>query len=244
MGRIFIACETSKLGTEGIWEIKFETKQVHGNISMPISFKIEEWNVNIRWSLHGHPIDDEHCDDRYVLSGGLMLEGCLHIGWKKSVNPLHYGRLCMGLVWLSFDQALQVFDHIQPWVSRSSWKFRQVVMFALGLDPWQFAITGKIPQHHDGSVYIGMSSLDTGRMEMLKGTFLTPLGFALKGLPGEDTSHCPFGDLKYSTNGFFYTRHRSPCYTPSFSIGRSYCGCLQEILPFKRHGRVGMPDMG
>ena len=32
IGRIFIACEASKLGIEGIWEIKFLTKQLHGSI--------------------------------------------------------------------------------------------------------------------------------------------------------------------------------------------------------------------
>ena len=64
----------------------------------------------------------------------------------------------------------------QPWTSS---KFHQAVMFALDLDQWQFAITGKIPQHRDGSVGVDMSSLDTGRMEMFKGTFLTPSGFAL-----------------------------------------------------------------
>ena len=49
------------------------------------------------------------------------------------------------------------------WVSRSSSKFRQAVMFALDLnDKWQFEIPGKVPQHHDGSVSVGMSSLDTG----------------------------------------------------------------------------------
>ena len=60
----------------GIWEIKFQTKQVHGSIWMQRSFKVEEWNVSIRWSLLGHPIDNEHGDDSYVLSGGLMLEEC------------------------------------------------------------------------------------------------------------------------------------------------------------------------
>ena len=65
------------------------------------------------------------------------------------------------------------------WVSRSSSKFHQVVIFALDLDRWQFSITGKVPQHLDGSVCVGMSSLDTGMLEMLKGTFLTPSGFAL-----------------------------------------------------------------
>ena len=132
-----------------------------------------------------------------------------------------------------------------PWVSRTSSKFRQVVMLALELDQWQFAITGKVPPHHDGSVYVGMSSLDAGRMEMLRGTFLLPLGFALKGLPGEDTSYCPFRDIKYSTNGCsFYTHHRSPYYTPSLSIGRTYCGCLEEILPFKRHGQSEFTGYG
>ena len=32
IGRICIACESSKLGIEGISEIKFQTKQVHGSI--------------------------------------------------------------------------------------------------------------------------------------------------------------------------------------------------------------------
>ena len=36
------------------------------------------------------------------------------------------------------------------WMSRTSSKFRQAVMFALDLDQWQFAITGKVPQHPDG----------------------------------------------------------------------------------------------
>ena len=57
------------------------------------------------------------------------------------------------------------------WVSRTSSKFRQAVMFALDLDQWQFAITGKVSQHHDGSVCVGMSSLDTDRMKMPKRTF-------------------------------------------------------------------------
>ena len=57
------------------------------------------------------------------------------------------------------------------WVSRSSSKFHRAVMFALDLDQWRFAITGKVPQRDDGSVY------DTGRLKMLKGTFLTPSRF-------------------------------------------------------------------
>ena len=36
------------------------------------------------------------------------------------------------------------------WMSRTSSKFRQAVMFALDLDQWQFAITGTVPQHHGG----------------------------------------------------------------------------------------------
>ena len=39
---------------------------------MQRSFKVEELNV----SLLGQPIDYKHDDDSYVLSGGLMLEGC------------------------------------------------------------------------------------------------------------------------------------------------------------------------
>ena len=72
----------------------------------------------------------------------------------------------------------------------------------------------------------------------LKGRSFTPSGFALYGLPGEDTSHCPFGDIIDSTNGSsFHTRYWSPYYTPSLTFGRTYYGCLEEILTVKRHGR-------
>ena len=61
------------------------------------------------------------------------------------------------------------------WVSRTSSKFRQAVMCALDLDQRQFVITGKVPQHHDGSFSVGISSLNTGRMERLKGAFFDAL---------------------------------------------------------------------
>ena len=61
-------------------------------------------------------------------------------------------------------------------VSRTSSKFRQAVIFALDLDQWQFAIRGKVPQLYDGGVSVGMSSLGTGRMEKVKGTFFDALG--------------------------------------------------------------------
>ena len=115
IGRIFIACEASKFGTERISEIKFQTRQAHGSIQLRRSFKVEEWNVSIRWSLLGQPIDYEHGDDSYVLSGGLMLEGCHSTsGEPHSINP--HGTITdggVGIVWLSFDEALQVFDHIE-----------------------------------------------------------------------------------------------------------------------------------
>ena len=62
------------------------------------------------------------------------------------------------------------------WVSRTSSKFRQAFMFAMDPDQWQFAIAGYVSQHHDGSVPVGMSSLDTGRVEMLIGAFRRPQG--------------------------------------------------------------------
>ena len=61
------------------------------------------------------------------------------------------------------------------WVWRTSLKFRQAVMIALDLDQWQFAIMGKEPQYHDGSVSVGISSLDRGRMERFNGTFFDAL---------------------------------------------------------------------
>ena len=63
---------------------------------------------------------------------------------------------------------------IKVWHSLS-FEDRQAVIFALDFDQWQFAITGKVPQHYGGSVAVGMSSLDTGRMEILKGTFFDPI---------------------------------------------------------------------
>ena len=63
------------------------------------------------------------------------------------------------------------------WVWRTSLKFHQAVMIALYLDQWQFTIMGRQPQYHDGSVSADISSLDTGRMERLKGTFFGALGF-------------------------------------------------------------------
>ena len=64
-------------------------------------------------------------------------------------------------------------------LSRTSLKFRQAVMNSLDLDQWQFAIMGKEPHYHCGSVFVGISSLDTGRMERLKGTFFDALRVAL-----------------------------------------------------------------
>ena len=65
-------------------------------------------------------------------------------------------------------------------------KFRQAAMIALDLDQWQFAIMGKEPQYHDGSVSEGISSLDRGRMERFNGTFfdalrVRPIGPTMRG---------------------------------------------------------------
>ena len=54
------------------------------------------------------------------------------------------------------------------WVSRTWLKFHQAVVIDLDLGQWQFAIMGKEPKYHDGSVSVGISSLDTARMERLK----------------------------------------------------------------------------
>ena len=84
--------------------------QVSGQASswqhlMQKSFKVEEWNVSIRWSFLGQPIDCEHGDGSYVLSGGLMLGGCPSTsGERQSVNPPHYGWWgwhCLIIVWWS-----------------------------------------------------------------------------------------------------------------------------------------------
>ena len=172
-----IACDASKLGIGEIWEIKFQTKQVHGSIQCRDLIKFEEWKVSIRLSLLGQPIDYEHDDDSCVLSGGLMLDGCHSTsGEPQSANPPHYGRWCWDcliIVWwsttrfrsdsnqnffLANPKLPQLLGAAGPWYSQcAAWledlvKFRQAFMFALDLDQWKFAITGKVPQHHDGGV--------------------------------------------------------------------------------------------
>ena len=72
------------------------------------------------------------------------------------------------------------------WLSRTSLKFHQVVMIALDLDHWQFAIMGKEPHYHDVSLSVRISSLDRGRMERLEGTFfdaprVRPIGPTMRG---------------------------------------------------------------
>ena len=85
---------------------------------MQRSFQVEEWNVSIRWSLLGHPIDYEHGDDIYVLNGGLMLEGCHSHPVNLNAQIRHITDDSVSIVWSSFD-ALQVFDHIP--IRTSAW---------------------------------------------------------------------------------------------------------------------------
>ena len=71
-------------------------------------------------------------------------------------------------------------------MSRTSLKYRQAVMIALDLDQWQFTIMGKEPQYHDGSVSVGITSLDRGRMERFNGAFfdalrVRPIGPTMRG---------------------------------------------------------------
>ena len=59
------------------------------------SFNVEELNVSFRWTLVGQPKDYKHGDDSYVLSSGLMLDGCHSTsGEPQSANPPHHGRWC------------------------------------------------------------------------------------------------------------------------------------------------------
>ena len=112
-------------------------------------------------------------------------------------------------IWLSFDEVLQVFNLLlgQSKIPTASRRSRSFV----------FAVCG------------------------VHGTIVHEHGWPCSGWLlrcGEDTSYCPSGDIRESTNGCsFYTRRRSPYYTPLLSIGRTYRGCLEEILPVKRHGR-------
>ena len=231
---------------------------------MQRSFNGEEWNANIRINLIGQPIDYEHGDDSYVLSGGLMLEGCHSTSGEPESVIRHITDDGVGIVWLPFDAALQVFDQIQIRISawpchprlprcspqqflgilsvRRAWPHRAwtwLVLQWVVVNVWHSLSVEDLfkipPSVHDcpGSRpmvvckygkettipwwkllrrHILISLLDTGKMERLKGTLFDALGVRLiKGLPGEDASYCPFGDIKDSTNGCsFHTRHRSP----------------------------------
>ena len=96
----------------------------------------------------------------------LARDGDFNIDWLIDQPVVNRSGSLVFAVWACIEDLVEI-------------QFHQSVMFALDLDQWQLTITGKVPQHHDGSVSgVGMSSLDTGRMEMLKGTFLTPSGFA------------------------------------------------------------------
>ena len=111
-------------------------------------------------------------------------------------------------------------------------------MIALDLDQRLFAITGKVPQHDDGSFSVGIS-LNTSRVETLEGAFFDAQSSPYRAyLARTPRSYCPFGGIKDSTNGCsFHIHHRSPNYRPSSSFGRTYRGYLEEILPVKRNGR-------
>ena len=259
-----IACDASKLGIGEIWEIKFQTKQVHGSIQCRDLIKFEEWKVSIRLSLLGQPIDYEHDDDSCVLSGGLMLDGCHSTsGEPQSANPPHYGRWCWDcliIVWwsttrfrsdsnqnffLANPKLPQLLGAAGPWYSQcAAWledlvKFRQAFMFALDLDQWKFAITGKVPQHHDGGVSVGMLaavlSLDTGRMETLKGTFFN----ALRVRPIGSTWHrgCLVLSLRGHQRFDQWLQLSYPPPTSRLHAIVEHRGCLAAILPAKRYER-------
>ena len=55
----------------------------------------------------------------YVLSGGLMLEGCHSHPVNLKAYIRHITDDSIGVVWLSFNEALQVFDYIQ--IRTSAW---------------------------------------------------------------------------------------------------------------------------
>ena len=186
---------------------------------MQMSFKFEEWNVCIRWSLGKQPIDYEYGDDSFILSGGLMLEGSHSHPVNLKAYIRHFTDDSIGIVRLSFDEALQVFDHIQirtsawpiqnshgfsaqqvlgirivrrAWLHRAwTWLVLQRVVIKVWhslsvedlveIPPSGYVCPGsrQMAVCNYGKGCVGMSSLDTGRLEMLKGTFLTPSGFAL-----------------------------------------------------------------
>ena len=114
-------------------------------------------------------------------------------------------------------------------------------MIALDLDQLQFAILGKEPQYHDGSVSVGILSLDRGRMERLKRTLFDALRVRLIRPTMRGYFLLSFRDIKDSTNGCSsHTCHQSPHIKPSLSFGGPpYHGCLEEIMPVKRYRRSG-----
>ena len=216
----------------------------------------EERNVSIRRSLLGHPIDYELDDDSYVSSGGLMLEGCHSTSGEpqtKRKSPtlrtivlalFEYRLMKHNKFSITFKSELLLGQSKISTVSRRS---RSSVFAVCG-------VHGSIVHEHGLSCNGWLSRCGTAwvsrttskfRQAVILAPDLEKCLFAItenvprrKYLPGEDTLYCPSGDIRDSTNGgSFYTRNRSPYYRPSLTIGRTYCGCLEEILPIKRQGR-------
>ena len=80
-------------------------------------FKVEEWNVSIRWSLLVPPTDYEHGDDSCVLSGGWCSRGVIR--WTRKRKSATLQTMVLTLFDYRFNEALQVFDQIQ--VRTSAW---------------------------------------------------------------------------------------------------------------------------
>ena len=131
---------------------------------------MQDFTFSIRFKsefLYGHAIQNSHGARRYR---SLAFPVCDMYG------PIvhEHGWFCGG--WLSRCGTV--------WVSRTSLKYRQAVMIAL--DQWQFTIMGKKPQYHDGSVSVGIPSLDRGRTERFNGAFfdglrVRPIGPTMRG---------------------------------------------------------------
>ena len=58
-------------------------------------------------------------------------------------------------------------------------------------------------------------------------------------IPGEDTSYCPCGNIKGSTDYCsFHNRHWRPNYTPWLSVGRLYHGREDEIIQVNHLAKI------
>ena len=192
------------------------------------SFKVEELNANILWSLLGHPIDYEHGDDIYVLSGGLMLGDVIHILWHSKCKSATLRTIVLALFdyrlmkhykfSITFKSELLLGQSKTPMTSRCS---RSLVFAVCG-------VHGSIVHEHGWSCNRWMSRCGTVWVGLLKGTFWYPQGSLYRVYPA--------GIPRAVLPGISKIRPMASDFIPATEV--------PTTLPFKRHGRSEFAGLG